>query len=409
MNYLKTIVITLATLFVSTTVLGKPFTADDLVRLDRVGNPVLSPDGSKVVYSVRTTDMDANKGVYDLWWSGFSDAETHRLTTHAANDTSPAWSADGKGVYFLSTRSGSSQVWRIALDGGEARQVTDLPVDVATFRLAPDGDQLVFSASVYLDCENLACTADRDKAKQDSPDSGVMYEHLFIRHWDHWLDDKYSQLFALALDESGVSAGEPLRLSKGIRADIPSRVWGGVEEYAVSQDGAKVYFVARIRDRDEPTSTNYDIYSAPMNGDGAVVNLTSANKAWDTWPVLSPDGKSLAYLAMSRPGFEADRFQVMIRDLESGKTRTLAGDWDRSVSAMAFSPAGKSLLVTAQNQGNLALWELDINSGQRRNLVAQGNVSAFEAGPLGIVFAMDNLKSPTELYAIDNGAKRPAN
>jgi len=393
-----------AGLLASSAVVAEPFTADTLVRLDRVGAPVLSPDGSKLVYSVRTTDMAANKGVYDLWWTGFSDGDTHRLTTHAANDTDPVWSADGKSVYFLSTRSGTSQVWRIAPGGGEAVQVTDLPVDVGTFQLAPGDDRLVRSAGVYLDCEDLACTASRDRAQQDNPATGVLHEQLFMRHWDHWLDAKHSQLFALALDDNGVGTGEPLLWSKGVRADIPSRVWGGVEEYTVSPDGSTVYFVARIRDGGEPVSTNYDIYSAPMNGDGAVANLTTDNPAWDTQPVLSPDGKSLAYLAMARPGFEADRFQVMIRDLASGKSRPLAADWDRSVKSLAFAHSGKSLLVNADDQGNAALWDIDASSGERTKLVSLGTVTSFASGPLGVVFAMDNLKSPTELYAIDNGA-----
>ena len=397
----------MAGLFASTAAVAEPFTAETLVRLDRVGAPALSPDGSKLVYSVRTTDMAANKGVYDLWWTGFSDGDTHRLTTHAANDTDPAWSADGKSVYFLSTRSGTSQVWRIATGGGEAVQVTDLPLDVGTFQLAPGGDRLVLSTSIYLDCEDLACTAARDGDQEKSATSGVIYEQLFMRHWDHWLDAKHSQIFALALDKNGVGAGEPLLLSKGVRADIPSRPFGGVEEYTVSPDGSTVYFVARIRDRDEPISTNFDLYSSPMNGDGGVNNLTTANPAWDTQPVLSPDGKSLAYLAMARAGFEADRFQVMIRDLKSGKTRALTKDWDRSANSIAFSNSGDSLLVNADDQGNVALWNIDVNSGKQTKLVSTGTVSSFASGPLGVVFAMDNLKSPTELYAIDNGGTQP--
>lgn len=397
------VLIAVAGLFTSTAVLSEPFTAEVLVQLDRVGAPVLSPDGSKLAYSVRTTDMAANKGTYDLWWTGFSEGDTHRLTTHAANDTDPAWSHDGKSVYFLSSRSGTSQVWRIAIAGGEATQVTDLPVDVGTFQLTPGGDRLVLSASVYLDCEDLSCTASREEERENSPTSGVVYEQLFMRHWDHWLDARHSQLFALDLDQNGDGTGEPLLLSKDIRADVPSRVWGGAEEYSVSPDGSTIFFTARIRDRDEPASTNFDLYSAPMNGDGAVENLTAFNPAWDTQPVVSPDGNSLAYLAMARPGFEADRFQIMIRDLKSGKTRAVAEDWDRSASSIAFSADGNSLLVNVQDQGNLTLWELDVNSGERKKLVNQGTVTSFQAGPLGIVFAMDNLKSPTELYAIDQG------
>jgi dipeptidyl aminopeptidase/acylaminoacyl peptidase len=378
------------------------FNADHLIRLDRVGAPVLSPDGSKVAYSLRNTDMEADKGRYDLWWTGVKDGVSRQLTTHLENDTDPAWSADGLGVYFLSGRGGSSQVWRIALDGGTATQVTDLELDVGTFRIAGPGNRLIVSMEVYLDCEDLACTLQRDADTKKSLVSGLVYDKLFMRHWDHWLTAKHSQLFVLELDENQMGMGDPRLLSRGIVADIPSRVWGGIEEYAISSDGAIAYFAARIRDRDEPTSTNFDIYSVSVNGDGPVANLTKSNQAWDTQPVLSPDGQRLAYLAMTRPGFEADRFRIVIQDLKSGKTRVLAEDWDYSASSIAFSPDGQSLLVNANDFGNKTLWRIDVKNGRPEKLVNSGTVSAFSEGPLGLVFAKDDLKTPTELYVLDS-------
>jgi len=393
----------LISLFITATAIAEPFTADHLVRLDRVGAPVVSPDGSKVVYTVRKTDMEANKGRVNLWWTGVSDGQTHRLTNGEANDTAPAWSPDGRYVYFLSSRDESSQVWRISLPGGELKQITHLPLDVGTFQLLASGDRLVVSLEVYLDCDGLACTRSRMDAQAENPATGAVYDQLFMRHWDHWLTARHAQLFAIALNEEGVAGNEPILLTTGIRADIPSRVWGGNEEYTVSEDGSTLYFAARLRDRDEPASTNFNIYSAPMNGDGAVENLTESNPAWDTGPVLSPDGHSLAYRAMSRPGFEADRFQIMIRDLASGSVRTVAGDWDRSASSMAFSIDGNSLLVNVQDQGNLTLWRVEVASGKRHKLVGSGHVSSFSVGPTGVVFARDGLQSPSELYVLDEG------
>jgi len=384
--------------------MAEPFSAEQLVRLDRVGGPSLSPDGKRVVHTIRKTDMDANKGRYDLYLTRVADGRLRRLTSHQANDTSAAWSGDGRFVYFLSSRSDSSQVWRIAVDGGEAEQVTDLPLDVGSFRLSPVGDALVVSLEVYLDCDDLDCSRDRDQAIVDDPTTGVAYAHIFVRHWDHWFSEKRSQLFALALDASGRVTGQPIHLSHGIDADVPSRVWGGNEEYAISPDGKTLFFAARIRDAVEARSTNFDLYAVAMDGKGQARNLTKANPAWDTQPVVSPDGKTLAYLAMSRPGFEADRFQIMLRDLNSGKTRKIATDWDRSPASIAFSADGKWLYMNAQDLGNKTLWRVRLGGGKPERLVDKGTVSSFDVGPRGLVYAMDSLTSPSELYAIDSDA-----
>jgi dipeptidyl aminopeptidase/acylaminoacyl peptidase len=384
---------------------AEPFTAEHMVRLDRVGAPSLSPDGSRVAYPVRKTDMEANKGRQNLWLTKVSDGDTRRLTNNDANDSDPAWSPDGRFIYFLSSRNESSQVWRIDVTGGEASQVTRLPLDVGTFRLAAGGSRLVVSMQVYPDCEDLECTRARDEAIEQREVTGVIHDQLFMRHWDHWLDEKRAQLYSLALNEDGNAAGEVTPLSNAINADVPSRIWGGNEEYAVSADGSTVYFAARVRDNEEAWSTNFDIYSAPMNGDGPTVNLTESNPAWDTQPVLSPDGRSLAYRAMARPGFESDRFQIMIRDLASGATRALAPDWDRSASSIAFSADGSFIYANAEDVGNRTLWRIGLESGVPEKLVPLGTVSSFDVGAQGLVFAMDNLKSPSEIFSLPLGEK----
>ncbi|HSN50986.1 MAG TPA: S9 family peptidase [Woeseiaceae bacterium] len=380
--------------------LADPFTAEHLVRIDRVGAPAVSPAGDLVVYAVRHTDMDADKGRYDLWLSTIDGAAPRRLTTHEANDTSPAWSPDGRSILFLSSRGETTQVWRLPVGGGEAQPVTDLPLDVGTFRVSPTGDRLVVSLSVYPDCDDLQCTVDRAAAAADDKVTAQRYDRLFMRHWDHWLDDRRSQLFAIPLNDKGETEGAPVRLSR-VDADVPSRVWGGNEEYAISPDGKTLYFAARLRDRDEPTSTNFDIYAVPMNGKGEPENLTRDNEAWDTSPIVSPDGRYLAWLAMSRPGFEADQFQVVVRDLRSGKNRVLTENWDRSPSSIAFARDGRSILMNAQDVGHKTLWELGLDGGEPVKLVSRGTVSAFGDAGDYIVYTRNSLDSPDELHVFD--------
>ena len=116
-----------------------PFTIHDLVVMERISDPQLSPDGQNVAFVLRTTDPEANRGCRDLWMVSSEGGPSVRLTTHEASENQPRWAPDGKSLFFLSGRSGSSQVWQLPLTGGEARQVTDLPLDVGGFVLSPDG------------------------------------------------------------------------------------------------------------------------------------------------------------------------------------------------------------------------------------------------------------------------------
>ncbi len=388
-------------LFVLATPVGaEPFTAEHLVMIDRIGAPAVSPDGNWVVYPVRETDLDADKGRYDLWISPVAGGEARRLTTHESNDSSPAWSPDGEHVLFLSNRGDATQVWRISPDGGDAEAVTDLPLSVSTFRMATAGNTLVVSLSVYLDCEDLACTVERTHASKDSKVSASSYDQIFMRHWDYWMDDTRSQLFSIPLDNEGLADGAPTRVTL-LDADVPSRVWGGNEEYALSPDGETLFFAARLRNAEEPTSTNFDIYSVSLSDPGTPTNLTDDNEAWDTAPIVSPDGRFMAYKAMSRAGFEADQYQVMLHDLQSNRRVVLTENWDRSPSSIAFAPDSQSILMPAQDVGHRTLWQVSITGDEPVKLVDGGTVGGFDASADHIVYAMSSLTSPSELYRYD--------
>ena len=377
----------------------RPFSIDDLVRLNRVSDPALSPDGKTVAFTVRETDMGANRGRTDLWALDIvtKGAQPRRLTSHPENDSSAQWSSDGRFLYFLSSRSGSSQVWRLGSAAGEAEQVTRLPLDVGTFKISPNGQKLAVSLEVFPDCADLACTATRLDDKSKSKSSGMVHDRIFIRHWDTWSDGRISQLFVLTLENDAVK-GDPLSLSGSLDADVPSKPFGDASEYTFSPDSSKVVFSARIKGKSEPWSTNFDLYEVAIDG-GEARNLTADNLAWDTQPVFSRDGTQLAWRAMERPGFEADRFHVVIQDTKSGERRALTQPWDRSVDAIQFSYDGKMLYATADNFGQHPLWSIDVKTGKPTMLTGPGHVDSFSIGEREIVFALASLKSPSELYA----------
>jgi dipeptidyl aminopeptidase/acylaminoacyl peptidase len=376
-----------------------PFNVRDLVAMDRVSDPRLSPDGKWLAFSLRETDMDANKGVNSIWLRAASgDAPAKRLTSKELNATTPRWSPDGKAVYFLSGKGGTQQVWRMAPDGGGQRQVTAIALDVGSFRVAPDGRSLAFSAEVFPDCD-IDCTAKRDEAKGKEKASGHVYDKLFIRHWDTWANGKRSQLFIAPLGADG-KAGAPVLLSRGIDGDVPSKPFGDDAEYAFAPDSKSLVFSVRIAGRTEPWSTNFDLFHVATTGSEAPRNLTDANDAWDTGPAFSADGKTLYYRAMKRPGFEADRYALTAMDLATGSTREIAPSWDRSADSTVVSADGKSLLTLAGDVGDVALFAIDIASGKATELAGDGTINAFDRAGDAIVFSRDDLDSPAHLYRI---------
>jgi len=372
------------------------FTPDDLVRLKRLSDPQVSPDGHYVAYVVAETDLEADKRRTDLWLIDLTakDAAPRRLTQNPANDSSPRWSADSKFIYFLSTRSGSSQVWRLQLGGGEATQVTDYPRDVGTLAVAPAGGRIAVSMEVLANCDPK-CTKDKMDAKEKSKTSGRTYDQLFMRHWDTWSDGTRSHLFSAPLGADG-KAGTPVDLTKSLDADVPSKPFGGDEEWSFSADGARVLFTARIAGRTEPWSTNFDVYEVKSDGSSAPVVLTAQNQAWDTQPRVLKDG-NLVYLAMDRPTFEADRFHVVLRD-NGGTARAVTDKWDRSIDRLSVAGDGNTLLATTDDVGQHSLFSIDVKSGTPRRIVGTGDVTEYSAAKDLVVYAFASLGGPPDLY-----------
>jgi len=377
-------------------------TIEDLASMDRVGSPVLSPDASRVVYTVRATNMEKNRGITQLWMIDLKAAKPApvQLTQHDASSSQPQWSPSGDAIYFVSGRSGSAQVWRLPVNaGGEAVRVTDYPLGVESFRLSPKGDRLAMAFEVFRECADLACTKKRLDDKSKNKATGMLYNEMFVRHWDTWADGRRNVLYSAPIDASG-KAGAPVSLSGSLDGDVHSKPFGDNADYQFSPDGQKVVFSARVAGKAESWSTNFDLYEVPAAGGAAPRNLTAENPAWDAKPSFSPDGKTLAYLMMKRPGFEADRFHMVLMDVATGKKRVLAQEWDRSIADYKWRPDGKALLANADDIGNHRLFSLDVASGKVTALTGKGYAGEFDVQKDIVISAAASLGGGAQLVKL---------
>ncbi|MEO9080232.1 MAG: S9 family peptidase [Rhodanobacter sp.] len=385
------------------------FNVRDLVMMDRVTDPQLSPDGRYAAFGLRRTDYAANKGVNALYVLDLENKNAKPVKV-VDNGSSARWSADGRSLYYLASAKGISQLWRVALGSNRSLQLTEhtdsvqvshTPLDLNDYKLSPDNKQVLLSYEVFTDCATLACTEQRMVARKNDKASGTLYKKLFVRHWDTWANGRRNQLFVGSFDTQGQLPLEPTLLSRGIDGDVPSKPFGDESEFAFSPDGNSVYFDVRIAGTTEPWSTNFDIYRVPTDGSAAPNNLTAENKAWDANPVPSPDGKTLYYLAMKTPGSEADRFAIMALDLATGAKREVDPRWDRSAGGLSISADGKTLYATTDDDGQHPLFAIDAANGEVSRLSGEGTVSGYSLVGHKLLLARDDLKRPADLYTLD--------
>ncbi|MDV6332795.1 S9 family peptidase [Asticcacaulis sp. 201] len=387
-----------------------PLTYTDMIKMDRINGFKVDPTGRYAVLNIRVTDMEKNKGIQSIWLKDLSKPEAPeiKLAVSDGGASNAQFGPDGS-IYFISGRGegGTDQVWKTDITGATATQVTRLPLDIQAYQITPDGKGVVVGLAVFPECkgDEINCTVKRQTDRKADKSSGTVYDKIFVRHWDTWADGTRNHLFYVPL-----AGGAPIALTDGYDGDVPSKPFGDEADYTISPDSKTVVFSAREAGKSEPWSTNFDIYTVPIDGSAAPVNRTATNKAWDGSPRVSPDGKTIAYVAMKRPGFEADRFGIMLMD-EQGKTRELAPDWDRSVGGIQWSKDGKSLLVDADDVGKHIVFRVDAKTGKVTPLTRTGHTSAYAETPRGMVFLKDDLTHPSAFYQakaksafIDEGA-----
>src|SRR6266436_8060593 len=368
----------------SSAIAKHPFTFEDMMALKRLSAPVPSPDGKWVVFGAEDVDFEANTKISHLWIVPASGGKSRRLNETPNHEERPRFSPDGRCLIWTSKATDPTQIWMSEFDTdsgvlrGKPHQMTDISTGADGGIWSPDGKNIVFVSAVYPDCNPPPpgsgaasaddCNKQRDEELKKSKVKAKVFSRLFYRHWNAFTEFKRSHLFVVSADatvEAGVSPApspesQPTRLPLQKNEprdltpadhDVPPFSLGGQDMYAISPDGHEVAYTSNI-DEVEATSTNDEIFVVPLAVESAVPSgkspdalrtahatagkKISSSPGADTTPLYSPDGKYLAWRSQARAGFEADKWRLFVQDRQSGTTRDLTGQFDRSVGSFAW-------------------------------------------------------------------------
>jgi dipeptidyl aminopeptidase/acylaminoacyl peptidase len=383
---------------------------EDLYALKRLSDPAISPDGKHVAYTLTSVDLEANSSTSSIWLAATDGKTPARQLTTNKKDRHPRWSPDGKQLAFESSRSGSPQIWVIALDGGEARQLTEISSGASGPVWSPDGKTIAFTSAVFPEFSDKpfkeadAANKKRQEEIDKSPVKAKVFTKLFYRHWDSYVEDKRQHVFVIP-----AAGGEPLNLTPGDRDAVPtSSTFSAGDDYCFSPDGQQVIYTATPEDG-EAWSTNMDLMRVSVKG-GKPETLSSENKAADNAPRFSPDGKKFAYRAQKKPGYEADKWDVMLVEVDAsgkwtGKPKNLTADVDISVEDLVWT--GKdTLTITLADKGSTVLGTLSLATGKLEKS-GEGMITGVSSSSDGkvIAFAQSRMTRPNEVFARHGGDK----
>jgi dipeptidyl aminopeptidase/acylaminoacyl peptidase len=378
----------------------RPMTFDDFAAVKNVGDPQISPSGVSVLYSVRTTDVNANRRttVTKVQRLGGGVATQFPNATTAAAEA--RWSPDGRRVAYIA----GGQLWVADISGANARQISNVSGGAGGPVWSPTGDRIAFVTGVYPDCDSDGCNIERAKAADTGKVKAHIADNLLYRHWTEWTPATRSHLFVVASDGTGLRD-----VTAGVKYDVPPGPFGGSEGYTFSPDGKELAYTAKDQGRTDAWSTDLNLYTVPV-AVGSPVVITGANRGADANPVYSPDGRTILYASQARAGFESDRQRLMAYDRASRTSRELLPSWDRNADAYIFSPSGDAIYINAVDASRNKLYRITrASSGWTtapQLLTSGGNNFSFSVSSDGktIAWLQDATERPAEVYVATVGA-----
>lgn len=390
----KQAIIFLTILLAVSTVTAQSFTFADMMKIKRVGDPRLSPDGKTVVYTVGVVDMDANKTVTQIYSVPATGGTPRQLTNGKSSSSSPRWSPDG--VHIAYTTGG--QIWVMNADGGNPTKITSISFGASGQVWSPDGKWIAFGSEVYPECASDECNRAEDERLEKSGVQAKVAERLLYRHWVEWRDRKRTHVFVVS------SKGGPASQVTSGDLDAPPYAAATGVDYAFSPDSKEIAYIANY-DKVEATSTNSDIMVKDL-ASGLTRNITVENKGYDVGPVFTADGKYILYRSQATAGFESDRWRIMRFDRATGAAVELTFGFDEYAEDIALSPDGSTIYFTSGTRGENPIYSVPVNADGKTKAVKIvrgsgffGNLNPTPDGK-GFVAVMSSLAAPAEVFNV---------
>ena len=378
-----------------------PFDVQAMLKIARISEPQLSPDGKTVAFTVESVDLDQNTKPKQIYLVPTDGGTPRQITSQGTDNERPQWSPDSKTIAFISNRSGSPQVWIMKADGSDARQVTSLSTEASGVLFSPDGKKLLFLSQVYPDCPDDTCNRTRLDAEKNNKVKARSYTTLLFRHWTEWQTKRRSHL--MVVDSSG---GPVKDLTAGDR-DVPPFSLGGPDDYAVAPDSKEVCFAMNV-DPQPATSTNADLFAVSI--DGGDPRKITMNPGADLSPQYSPDGKFLAYRSQFRAGYEADRWRLIVLERATGSVNAVTESLDRPVQSFTWSHDSKQLFFTVLDRGRQNIHMIPPTGGSSRVIVPGASTAAdmqLSSDGKTMIYSSQSGSAPTEIYRVGSVGGAP--